>query len=393
MRERANGRENRGMSHSRGISAGSIAVDLAATAAILAGVTSPLLGRGDWAVGAPVIGLAVAAGIVLAFRRRFPQAALLLTSLLTLALMAFGVSGPVIGLPVAIAIYAVTLRLPRRRGLTVSAIATAVLTAGLMLMAQVEVYEPAWIAFLAVAALAAAWGSYSRSRRELLRASEARARAAEETKETEARQRVAEDRLRIARDLHDVVAHQVAAVSLHAELAEADLTRDPEQARASLAIIKQSAKETLREISALMKVLRETSDLLPNPSLRAMSELLERARVSGLRVAVTTRGDLVDLPPNVDAVAYRVLQEGLTNVTKHSRDGSATLLLERDDQRLVLELTNPSASRAPSDSGGHGLQGMRERIASVGGEMTVVRDEDGAFHLRVALPLHRAEAA
>lgn len=366
--------------------------DVTAALVILGGVTSPFQGRGDWEVSVPIVLLGLILGAALAFRRRYPVVVLAITVVFTVVMLVLGVTGPVIQVPTAIAIYAVAWRLPRTRAWILSSVAAAVLLITYVMLTSANFFEPSWIAVLAVPAFAAALGSYNRSRRELLVATEARAREAEESKEWEARQRVAEERLRIARDLHDVVAHQIAAVSLHAELVERAFESDPKTARASLEVIKSTARLTLHEIADLMKVLRETPERLPSPSLKSLNELLQRYRGAGLRIDLEISGDVNDLPAVLDTVAYRVVQEGLTNAAKYSSDGVAQLRFNRDARGLVIEIQNKSVPKlTASDASGFGLLGMRERVATVDGEVRVSVDDGGVFLLTVILPLDQLE--
>lgn len=366
--------------------------DTVALMLIVGGVTTPFHGRGDWEVTLPVLAIAFAMGLVLFLRRRKPFLVIAIIIFLTIALMAFEVSGPVIGIPIAISVYAAALSQPPQRAWLTSGIGAAVLMVAFATLTKFDVYDPSWIAFIAIPAFAVAAGSYSRSRRELLRSTEERARVAEEGREAEARGRVAEERLRIARDLHDVVAHQIAAISLHAELAELSLDKAPEVASSSLAVIKTAARQGLHDISDLMKVLRENQENLPSPSLRNLDDLLARYLSSGLRLESNCVGQLQNLPANVDSVAFRVVQEGLTNCNKHSSDGLAVLRIERRPAEILIRISNRTREKSSNSvSSGFGLIGIRERVATVGGSVET-QQINGKFLLEVRLPLTDGEA-
>lgn len=364
--------------------------DFAALVFITGAVTTPFQGKGDWDVSIPVVVTAFVIGVALFFRRKAPVTTLAVTVTLTLLLMFLGVSGPVIGLPLAIAVYSVALRLPRRQAWLLSGLSALLLMVVFVLTTDFQFFDPAWIAFLAIPAFATAAGSYSRSRRDLLIATEARAQAAEQNREAEARQRVAEERLRIARDLHDVVGHHIAAIGLHADLAERALSQHPEIARESLDVMRSSAREALSEISDMMKVLRDNPELAPSPSLKHMADLLSRSRRSGHTVTVDVQGDIENLPVFSDSVAYRVIQEGLTNAAKYSSDGTSRLEVVRQKNSVNISIHNPVVSPPPlTTKQGFGLIGMRERLVAVGGTMEVSTDEQSTFHLVIQIPLGR----
>lgn len=366
--------------------------DFAALLFVTGAVTTPFQGKGDWDVSIPVVVTAFVIGVALFLRRKAPVTILAVTVTLTLVLMFLGVSGPVIGLPLAIAVYSVALRLPRRQAWLLSALSALVLMATFIFATDFQFFDPAWIALLAIPAFATAAGSYSRSRRELLKSTEARAQAAEENREAEARQRVAEERLRIARDLHDVVGHHIAAIGLHADLADRALIDHPEIARESLDVVRTSAHEALSEISDMMKVLRENTEMAPSPSLKNMSDLLTRFRRSGHSVTVNAQGNLENLPAFSDSVAYRVIQEGLTNASKYSADATSRVDVTRREDSIHITILNPIDSAQPTtNKQGFGLMGMRERLAAVGGTMEISTDDNSGFQLMVHIPLSREQ--
>jgi signal transduction histidine kinase len=219
---------------------------------------------------------------------------------------------------------------------------------------------------------------------------------AEQTRDAEASRRVAEDRLRIARDLHDTVAHQISVISLHAGVAAKAIDDDPDAAKAALAIVRGASRRVLGEIGNLVGVLRSADDaqhFAPPPGLERLAALITDFQSSGLHVDVSVDGDLNDLPASVDLVGYWVVQEALTNAHKHGSAPAADVRITRSPSQLHVVVTNPAAaqpSRSTSQPGrstaGHGLLGVRERVDAVGGD--VFAGHNGAvFRIEAVLPL------
>ena len=215
----------------------------------------------------------------------------------------------------------------------------------------------------------------------------------ERERERSAHAAVADERARIARELHDVVAHGVSVIAIQADAAEAALDRDPALARRPLATIHASATEALADMRRLLGVLREDEDgneLTPQPGLAQLRALVERAREAGVPVTLEEAGAPRELPASLDLSAYRILQEALTNVRKHAPGAPATVKLEwRPD---ALELAVRDAGPGPQGNGaaphdGHGLLGMRERVKVHGGELRSGRGERGGFEVVARLPL------
>jgi signal transduction histidine kinase len=203
---------------------------------------------------------------------------------------------------------------------------------------------------------------------------------------------VAEERGRIARELHDVVAHGVSVIAIQADAAEAALDRDPELARTPLRTIRRSAKEAMEEMRRLLDVLREDGDggeLLPQPGLGLLPELVEHARGAGVDVTLAVDGEPRPLAPGLDLSAYRIVQEGLTNVRKHAAGAPARVTVTWAPRELGLEVRDAGAggdAHAINGTGGHGLVGMRERVRVHGGELHAGPEPDGGFAVRARLP-------
>ena len=244
--------------------------------------------------------------------------------------------------------------------------------------------------FLGAGVWAAAWfaGDRSRLRRERIAELEDRARNAEREAERERRLAAAEERMRIARDLHDSAGHAINVILVQAGAARLLQERDPAGARAALRTVEEVARDTLGEIDQLVRALRDDlpdGEVEPPPGLAALEALAERYRVSGLAVTVTVDGARRQLSPAVDQAAYRILQEALTNAAWHGR-GTAEVAIEFAPRTLEIAVTNPSAPPSPErDGGGHGIVGMRERAQLLGGTLVAGAD-NGSFRVHARLP-------
>ncbi|MGH3011777.1 MAG: sensor histidine kinase [Gaiellaceae bacterium] len=250
--------------------------------------------------------------------------------------------------------------------------------------------------FLGAGVWAAAWfaGDRARLRRERIAELEERARNAEREAERERRLAAAEERMRIARDLHDSAGHAINVILVQAGAARLLQERDPAGAQAALQTVEDVARGTLGEIDQLVRALRDdlpAGEVEPPPGLAALEALAERYRVSGLSVDVTIDGERGPLSPAVDRAAFRILQEALTNAAWHG-GGSADVAIEFAPRALEIAVTNPTAP-GPSerDGGGHGIVGMRERAQLLGGTVEAGAD-DGSFRVHARLPYGETRA-
>jgi signal transduction histidine kinase len=212
----------------------------------------------------------------------------------------------------------------------------------------------------------------------------------EHERELAERSAVTDERARIARELHDVVAHGVSVIAIQADAAEAALDRDPELARAPLATIRRSARQALEEMRHLLGVLREDGDggeLAPQPGLAQLEELVEHARAAGVAVRLEVTGTPRELPPGLDLSAYRIVQEALTNVRKHAGGAGATVRVGWQPRTLALEVRDGGRAATNGHGGGHGLVGMRERVRLHGGELHAGPADGGGFAVSARLPL------
>ncbi len=253
---------------------------------------------------------------------------------------------------------------------------------------------------------ASALGMAVQGRRATIAALRDRARRAEESREETALRRVAEDRVRIARELHDAIAHHAAVISVQAGVAEHLVGRDPAAAAEALHHVRDSARAVLAELQSVLGVLRQDeADLptAPTPGLARIDELVASFRSIGVPVTVETSGPSWRLAPAADLAAYRLVQEALTNVQKHARGARATVLLSPRAGRLEVTVTNdrPPArdtgllAVAPDETGGSGLGlvGMRERVLAAGGTLQTGSTKEGGFRVAAQLPLAAQVAA
>ncbi|WP_028924836.1 sensor histidine kinase [Pseudonocardia acaciae] len=258
----------------------------------------------------------------------------------------------------------------------------AIVTADRLTM---EVVQPvAWIG------MGAAIGGTLRIRRAYVAEVEERARRAEQTRDEVAARHVAEERLAIARELHDVVAHRIAVINVQAGVAGHLVRTRPDEAAEAIAHIRASGRAVLGELSAMLGVLRDTGDAptRPTPRLEQLDELIESFTAAGLTVELSVHGSPGPLSPALDLAAYRIIQESLTNVHKHGRRRHASVRLEHRDDALSLEIRNADRHTADGRRGGHGIIGMRERAASVGGSLRAEPEPgpDGGFLVTATLP-------
>ena len=351
----------------------------------------------------------VSAGAVLA-RRRAPLAGA--SAAVVACVLGVAVDGPVVTylIAVLIGVFAVARWLPRRTSLIFSG-ATVLLIGGATLVFLDSSWHDAraMLQLAAFVGFATAAGDANRSHSAYIHGITERARRAEETKEAEALRRVAEERLRIARDLHDLLAHQIAVINLHSSVASQALPARPDDAEKSLATIREAARTVLGEIGSLLSVLRATDAggtglaTAPVAGLADLDPLLIDFERSGLRVDHRVVGVPRPLPGAVDMVAYRVVQEALTNAHKHGSDRSALLHLDYLPAGVEITVTNtvdtpsapgPAAPAAePAAGAGHGLLGARERVGSVGGRLTAARGPGPVFRFTAWLPTDPAGAS
>jgi signal transduction histidine kinase len=236
----------------------------------------------------------------------------------------------------------------------------------------------AWLAGLAV-----------RYRRQRERALEQRIVDAEVQHAANVRAAAAEERIRIARELHDVVAHAISVIVLQARGARRSLTSHPADAREALDSIEATGGRALTEMRRLLGILRtreEETALAPQPSLRSLHALASQVRDAGIPVQVTVEGEPVELPPGIDLSAYRIVQEALTNALKHAGSATARVVVRYRKDYLELEVADTGVGVGAGGVEGHGLVGMRERVTLYGGSIEAGARDGGGFAVTARLP-------
>jgi signal transduction histidine kinase len=237
-------------------------------------------------------------------------------------------------------------------------------------------------------------GSTLRNRRLYMEQLEQRAAAAEQDKVEEANRAVADERLRIAQDLHDVVAHSMGVIAVQAGVGAHVIDSNPAEAKKSLEAISMTSRSTLTELRRMLGVLREdeNAQYAPAPGLADLDRLVHDVGAAGLDVSVDRVGDASGLPPGVDFTAYRIVQESLTNVLKHAGPARANVRLQFEPMLLRIEVSDDGRGvNGRAVAGGHGLIGMRERVGVYGGAFDAGPQTGGGFRVAVTLPYGETE--
>lgn len=298
-------------------------------------------------------------------------------------------------LPMAslIALYTLATHRERRLSFSVGAAAGVWLTAASVLARPGEILSA--LVYFDYAIVAVAVGDSVRSRRAYLAQAQERAAEAERTREAEAERRVREERIRIARELHDVVAHHITLVNAQAGVARHLMHSHPDKAYEALSHITETSAAALDELRATVSLLRRADDpppsLQPAPTFGQLDALLDSFRHSGLDVRFHQKGTPGPLAAPADLAAYRILQESLTNAQKHGSEPTAEVRLTYTDQTLWISVTNPASPGEHGAGTGHGLIGMRERADAAHGTFTTALRPDGTFRVQATLPLQAAK--
>jgi signal transduction histidine kinase len=369
------------------------AVPLLAGAVIAVGVSA----RADASTRPLALILGLAAAAVLVLRRRAPTLTLAVSGALVLGLFAIdGAAGAIAVIAPGIALYSLALTRGRVH-LAAAVVAAAAAVIVVDVVAGHHAHAPtlqtaAHVALVAIPVLAA---EALRNRRAYVRILLERLEQAERTREDEAKRRAEQERLRIARDLHDVVAHTLTTINVQAGVAAHLLGRDPGNARTALAMIETASHEALQELRMILGVLREAdggnAPLEPVPGLAALETLIERARGSGLEVSFEVEGEQPQrVPEAVQLAAFRILQESLTNARRHAPGAAARVDLTYSADRLRLAIENGTPHTGNGDGGtpGAGIAGMRERAAALAGTLQARRSGD-RFCVVAELPYRR----
>jgi signal transduction histidine kinase len=300
---------------------------------------------------------------------------------------------PLLLAPVMIALYELAVRFPGRTTRTYYVAVTALIVASEVIGGQtgypwpLAVINP--VLFLLLPVILA---EFTRLRHDYVAAVTARAEYAEKNREEEARHRVAEERVRIARELHDVVAHHLALANAQAGTAAYLAGTSPDQAERILGELANTTSAALRELKATVGLLRhsdeQSSPLEPAPGLARLPELTAAFTSAGLDVEMVVAGEQQPLSPGVDLTAYRIVQEALTNVAKHATTKAAAVRLAYEQDRLTITVDNDAGPSSPH-ADGFGLIGMRERAESAGGRLRAGPRPAGGFTVHAELPVRR----
>jgi signal transduction histidine kinase len=334
---------------------------------------------------------------VLAVRRRWPVPALLVSAVGAEAyLHPFrGQTGVLILIAPLIALHTVADLTERRRGLTIGGLAVAAIAATHTALHR-SWMGPEMLSLAALGALAVAAGDSSRNRRAYLAEVEQRAARAEHDREQDAHQRVTEERLRIARDLHDSVGHHLALIRVQALVADQLLGTAPEQAHQALSHVKTASRSAIGELRDTIGLLREPGEPAapeqPTAGLDGLADLVASFRAAGLTIQQDVLGTVRPLARAADLTAYRVIQEALTNIWKHAGRPGARLRLAYEPAALRITVDDDGTGQpgrpagAPTGRGGHGIIGMRERVTAIGGQFHAGPLSAGGFQVSATLP-------
>jgi signal transduction histidine kinase len=347
---------------------------------------------GTAAAHTPVIAFALVAvaALVLAGRNRWPRPVFAISVGAVALYSALGYENGAAVLAPVVALYTLATRLPARRALAWGVLATAVLMGATVAR---NPFGPTGGGFYLVPGLTAAAtlaGIAVASRRAYVGSIEARADA-------DARRRIDEERLRIARELHDVVAHTMATINVQAGAAAYVLRDRPDVAAEALDTIKSASKEGLRELRAILNVLRQVDEAdptQPTPGIGQVGGLVDGAVRAGLKTTLTVTGPPRPLPAAVDLATYRIVQESLTNAIRHAGPATAAVTLAYLDGEFLVEVTDTGLGAPAGGAGvsagvlsqGLGLAGMRERASSVGGSLQAGPSPGGGYRVAARLP-------
>jgi signal transduction histidine kinase len=349
------------------------------------------LPRGMFVLGC---GLVLLHTLPLAARRRFPLAVLATTVASGVAFVALDLAPDILWVAIPVAVYSVAAYGDRWVALAGLAVAEAGLAVVQLTPGRTGVNT--WVGNMGF--LAAAWllGHFVGVRRLYVLRLEERTAELEQAREELARRAVTEERLRLARELHDVVAHAMSVIAVQSGVGAHIANTQPKEAAKALGAIEATSRAALEELRRLLGVLRQADgpqgDLAPVPGLADLEGLLAELAKAGLAVKLRVNGTRPPLPAGVDLSAYRIVQEALTNVVKHAGSARAQVVIGYGDQDVTVEVTDDGRGAVTSVSDGragtgHGLIGMRERVAAFGGDLEVGPGPDGGFRVAARLPL------
>jgi signal transduction histidine kinase len=345
-------------------------------------------------------------GLILALRRRLPVVVFVVTGVVSLVYYGAGFPDGPGWLALFVALYTLTAHGEGPRALRIALLGLGVLTVAWLVTADLSApAELGWLFFrIGTAAMATFLGESMRMRRVLAAQAAERAERAERTREQEAQRRVDAERLRIAREVHDTVAHAIAIINVQAGVTAHVLDKRPEQARETLRTIEQTSARALRELRTTLAMLTDSTerdDRAPAPGLRHLDDLVATAGHAGVAVTVEQTGTARELPSALDIAAYRIVQESITNVIRHAGASQARISIHYGEDELRISVADDGCGVTPADrpvgsgtpaprsanGGGRGIAGMRERCELLGGELTAGPAPGGGFVVQATLPL------
>jgi len=344
---------------------------------------------------AVVVPLALAQTLPLTFRRVRPVSVLALTLVCGIVFNVGFADSPTLPLGVVVSLYTVAVYCERSVSMRAGLITAVALPVPILVAAGFAVDS----ALLPLGITAGAWmlGDNLRTRRAYLGELEAKAVRLEREREQEARRAVARERARIARELHDVISHNVSVMVVQAAAGGDVFDAEPSRARSALTSIEATGREALSELRRLLGVIRTDDDadpaLAPQPGLERLAALLEQVRAAGLAVELTVEGARSPLPPGLDLAAYRIVQEALTNTLKHAEASQASVTVRYGATELMVDVIDDGHGAAANGApgGGRGLVGMRERAALYDGSIRAGPRPDGGFAVSARFPLSHEE--
>ncbi len=350
------------------------------------------------ATGNPIFGYLLVAGtfLPLALRRKSPWLALVLSGTFAVIYTVTPQAPAPVNLGPMFALYTLAAYSKQRRGGFLALLVIVIIAAVPIFAFSSSVR---WVSdvvgtFVLLAA-AALLGEAERNRREYIAQVEQRAADAELTRETEALRRVDEERIRIARDVHDIVAHSLSIVTVQAGAAAALLDANkPDRARESIENVRSTGKQALAELRSVLDVLRtgeSDAPLEPTADITHLNALVKPVQDAGIDVSTEVSGELAAVPAFAAVSAYRIIQEALTNVVRHSGATSAKIAVSVSPEKLTLAVTDNGRGGGADDTTtpGHGIQGMHERVEALGGRFSAQAEQDG-FAVVAVIPLVRS---
>ena len=366
-------------------------IALSAGLAVLVAVGTHFAAHGQHAyrpADAGAYTLAIVAAGALVWRRRYPVQVMGVVFGATLAYFAFGYPAGPIWLPLIVAYFTAAAR-----GYRLAAAITA--AAGFVVFPWLDyVFRNARPPSAIFLGALAAWLLVVLGAAEIVRIRRERAAEAARIRQEEQLRRASEERLRIARELHDAIGHHLSLINVQSGVALHLGDELPEQARDSFSAIKHASKEALRELRSVLSVLRqdEPAPRSPTPAIARLDDLVSQAAAAGLTVHTQIDGAARALPFSVDVAAYRIVQEALTNVTRHAGPATAIVRVSYAERDLAIQVDDDGAGPPPDPHAGNGkgIIGMRERVAALGGELQAGPGPGGGFRVRARLPLDGA---